>query len=250
MKRFSLIMAVCLIVSVSILVGCSASVEQMPDASGDVEESGTIVNGDLNRKIVYSVSIKLNTTDVVHVKNNITEKCTALGGYVEENRESYDDGVCDYVTITYRIPTEKLDEFVDSIEGNGKIDSKNVSTTDITTTYVDAEAEKNALLERKDILSQMLNEDGITTSDKLSIVNELTEVNTSLQKIELILKEYDSKINYSTVSLTIDKIPPFWEDLIPAFIFLVLPMCIGGFFIIRGAVRRKKRARMANAVQP
>ena len=249
MKRFIQVVPLLLILTLCFLmIGCSASAPS-DNYAPEAEENGadsSIVNTEVNRKIIYTVTMRITADDVAAAKQTITSKSSALGGYVESNNESYDDGKCERVYVTYRIPTEKLDEFISSIEGNGSIESKNVSTTDITTSYVDAEAKKNALLERKQLLEEMAEEDGISTSDKLSIINEISEVNTELEEINLLIKGYDSKINYSTVTLTINQAPSFLDTFIPLFIFLILPAMIGLFFIIRGIILRKKKSKINN----
>ncbi len=249
MKRFIQIITICLVLVLCFsMAACSTgapSDDYDPNVGEEIEELSSIVNSELNRKIIYTVAIRLTSENVASTKQNITSKSDLLGGYVEANNESYEDGKCNRVTVTYRIPTEKLDEFIASIEGHGGVESKNVETTDITTSYVDAEAKQNALLERKQALDEMLNEDNLTTGDKLNILNEISEVNSELEEIKLLIKGYDSKVNYSTVKLTITQAPSFLDTFIPLFVFIILPAMIGLFFIIRGIVRRKKRAKAA-----
>lgn len=245
MKHFIQIFTLCLAFAICLSMAACSSADSnfAPDLGAEVDESSSIVNNDLDRKIIYTVTMRLTAKDVASVKTDITSKSNALGGYVESNNESYEDGKCTYATITYRIPTDKLDEFVASIEGHGGVDSKKVSTTDITTSYVNSEAKKNSLLERKQLLEEMLNEDGISTSDRLSIINEISEVNTQIQEIELLLKGYDSDVDYSTINLTINQAASFIDVFAPILIFFILPAMIGLFFIVRGAVRRKKRTK-------
>ncbi len=172
---------------------------------GNGRGSSEIVNSELNRKIVYTVNIDLKAENVSDTKKSISEKCDSLGGYIESNNESYSDGECTDVRTTYRIPTDKLDEFVSSVESHGSIEDKKVSSTDITTSYVNAEAQKSALEERKAALEEILADEGISASDRISVINEISAVNTSLQEIEITLKSYDSKVDFSYVTVNIEE---------------------------------------------
>ena len=202
-------------------VACSNSTnsESLGDQSNTSEKS-SIVNNPLNRKIVYTVSMSLKANDVSFLKDMISEKSNALGGYIEKNNEDFGDGKCTRASVTYRIPTEKLDEFIDTIEGVGEIESKNVSTLDITTTYVNAEAQKSALVERKLLLEQMLDDTALSASDRINIINEISAVNTELQELEITINKYDSDINYSTVNITIEEKATFLDIFVPIAIFI------------------------------
>ncbi|MBE6543066.1 MAG: DUF4349 domain-containing protein [Ruminococcaceae bacterium] len=222
MKKHTKALVIMLIIGICItLASCSASSPSHQDPSFSVGEGAesSYVSNELNRKIVYNVSMTIETDDVSAVKKAISSKNSEFGGYVEETSESYDEGICTYVDITYRVPTEHLDEFLSSIETNGKIIRKNVDTTDITTKYVSAQSKKNALMERKALLEEIL-EDEITPSEKLNIINEIAEVSAEIQSIELMINGYDSDVNYSTVSVAVRMGETLLERITPFLIFI------------------------------
>ena len=204
----------------------------------------SIVAPSLNRKIVYTVNLSLNAADVRAVKTALTAKSDALGGYIERTDEDYAGGSCSYALITYRIPTEKLDEFVASVEERGGITGKTVYTADITNSYVDATARKEALLGERLMLQTLLNDSSITASDKVNIISKIGEVELELQIIEQTIGQYDSMVNYSTVCVEIFEPVGFWEIFLP-----ILGGVVGAagifsaiFFPIRAAKKRKKKA--------
>ena len=239
-KLLALIMALAFLLC---LVACRASNSdyEAGKAPGDVQAS--IVNNPLNRKIVYTVYMTLESKDITALKNSITAKNTELGGYIEDSDEEYDDGECVEAQITYRVPTEKLDEFVNTIEGNGGVESKNVNTSDITTSYVDAVAEKSALEQRKTLLSQMLADTTISATDRITIINEISKVDTDLQSIELLINSYDSDVNYSTVVITIEEAPTFMDYFTPVIIFILIPIAALGIVFGSIAIAKKRRSK-------
>lgn len=209
------------------LVACGAASDGGPGFSGDPSEGGDIVDTALGRKIVYTVNIEIESADVSAVRNKITEKNSELGGYIGNSSEIYDDGKCIGASITYRVPTDKLDVFLDTIEGQGGIESKSIYTTDITTSYVSADAKRSALAEKKTLLEGLLENDGVSATERVSIISEISEVNAEILALDLQIKEYDSMVNYSTVHLRIsERFDPTILLIIPGAIALVVAVII------------------------
>ena len=78
MKRFNKVISLMIILVISLcMASCSAS-SNMNDADAsmpsDGESSASVVNGDLNRKIIYTVNMTIESLDIAGVKNAILEK--------------------------------------------------------------------------------------------------------------------------------------------------------------------------------
>ena len=168
-----------------------------------VEDGSEIVNNDVNRKIVYTVRIGIDSGNVKETKKSITDKNTALGGYVEEANEQYKGDKIESVYLVLRVPTEKLDELITSVEEGGNVYSKRIETTDITESYVRAQAKKTALEERRALLNAMLEDDALSPSDRITVINEISSVNAELLSAELSINSYDSMAAYSTVYVNV-----------------------------------------------
>lgn len=239
MKKISKILILCLALVMCLsFVACSK--ENASDSIGN-ESGSQIVDTDIDRKIVYNVYLDIETDTVKKLRDNFAKKCETAGGYVSFNDESYNDGELESVHVTYRIPTDQLDGFIEAIEGQGKVENKNVSLQDITTSYVNAEAKKSALEERKSQLEELLTEQGISAGEKISIINEISTVNTELMEIQLLIDGYDSMVNYSTVEVYISESSTFWDIVLPIIIFLALPVGVPAvivFFVLKQAKRK------------
>lgn len=242
MKKTSKILLLCLaLIMCFSIVACSAGKENASDSIGSESGSSSIVEGDIDRKIVYNVYLDIETENVKKLRDNFAKKCDSVGGYVSFNDEGYNEGELESVHVTYRIPTDQLDAFIEEIEGQGKVENKNVSLQDITTSYVNAEAKKSALEERKAQLEELLAEQGISAGEKITIINEISSVNTELMEIELLIDGYDSMVNYSTVEVYISESSTFWDIVLPIIIFLALPVGVPAvvvFFVLKQAKRK------------
>ena len=237
-KIFLLIVAILICL---MFVSCSASEENASDSIDKEESSSSIVEGDIDRKIVYNVDLDIKTDDVKKLRDTFKSECDSVGGYVEYNDESYDDGELSSVRVKYRIPTDKLDAFIDAVEGQGKIESKNVSLTDITTTYVNASAQKSALEERKAQLEAILEDQNISAGEKITVISEISQVNTQLMEIQLLIDGYDSMVDYSTVDVYVSQSSTFWDVILPIIIFLGLPVGVPAIVILAVTKQIKRK---------
>lgn len=235
------IRTLCLLLIILTFVFVTACADSDTDYEIGNDEVNNITINNINRKITYTVTLDVTTDDISAFKNTVTSKCNEVGGYIQDNEEIFDSGKCTSADITYRIPTEKLDEFVSSIEGQGGIENKTIKTNDITTDYVNAEAEKAALLERKNQLTMLLNDSQISSAERMNIINEISSVNTEIQKIELLISGYDLDTMYSTVTLNIDEPTSFLDVFIPIFILFILPAAIPLIILSVKSFNRKKR---------
>ena len=139
--------------------------------SGASSTSRIIVTED--RLIVYTVDIALTVTDHTASAEKMRAALTAVAGY-ESHSDEHSSGVYEY---SFRVPTPKLNDFLDEIEGTGKVERKEVSTVDITDRYVNAESEKEALEFKKATLEALLAE-ATTFAEKVDI----TPANLSIFK--------------------------------------------------------------------
>lgn len=238
-------MTLCLIVLLCILfTACSASGND-GGATATPPAQSTIVHNEINRKFTYEVRIDLTVDSVSQTKTTLTQKNTELGGYLERNEEDYSDGECTSAYVVFRVPTEQLDTFIAVMEsGGGKVSDKRVFSTDITTSYVNATAKKTALETKKAALQALLADATLSASDKVSVISEIAAVDTELQAIELTINEYDSLVDYSTVSVNIQLPAPFMSVFMPFFILLGVPAIVLAtvFGVLR--MRKKRRAKL------
>ena len=228
------------------LAACGASTAEarMGTSVGlGTSTADSIVAPSLNRKIVYTVNLTLNASNVNQLKTELSAKSAELGGYIERTDEDFSGGECSYALITYRIPTEKLDEFVSGVENQGGVTGKTVYTADITNSYVDATARKEALQGERLMLQTLLNDTSITASDKVNIISKIGEVELELQIIEQTIGQYDSMVNYSTVCIEILKPVSFWAIFLPVALSVVAAAGIfcAIFFPVRAAKKRKEQ---------
>lgn len=213
----------------------SATEEYLYDAADDMVETGSTTAGinsngevantaQVNRKLIRTFDIQIQTKEFDDVISGIQSKVQELGGYIEQS--SLDSGSAyyshynRYSYMTVRIPSDKLDGFVQNVKDTANVTNISESTDDITLKYVDVESRKIALETERDRLLELL-EKAETVEDIITIEGRLSEVRYQLESYASTLRTYDNQVDYSTVHINIsevdreNKVEPksFWEEV-------------------------------------
>ena len=173
-----------------------------PDSNTpDVTEDSNV---QISEKKIRTVNMEIDTKDIPEKAKALREKVKAMSGYVESEDFQDDDSYSDFsrMYFTIRIPKDKMDEFLTFVEGEGQIKSRNESLEDVRLQYHDAQAHKNSLeKEQERVLALM---DKAENLDQLLILeNRLTEIRYQLENYGSQILEYDNRINFATLNLTL-----------------------------------------------
>lgn len=211
-----------------------AAVEEYEYAMEETTAASVTTNTDIsetaqvNRKLIRTFDINIQTKEFDEVLEGIQAKVQELGGYIEQS--SLDGGSAYYTSynrysnMTVRIPSDKLDSFVENVKESANVTYISESTEDITLKYVDTESRKIALETERDRLLELL-EKAETVEDIITIEGRLSEVRYQLESYASQLRTYDNQVDYSTVYINIDevdretKVEPktFWEEVVEEF---------------------------------
>lgn len=187
--------------------------------SGGFSENGadTIKNPAVSgRKLIRQVSMDVETEQFEELVAAINGKITELGGYSEQsdvtgNRLDYrGEPVPRYASITARIPSDKLDSFLDSVEKGGNVTDKSESVTDVTLQYSDVESRKKSLEIEQERLWALL-EKAESVDAIISLEERLSDIRYQMESMESQLRLYDNQVDYSTVHLSINEVKKYTQ---------------------------------------
>ena len=199
--------------------------EPMEMEGGSVTTNSEITQPvETNRKLIRTFDVNIDTKEFDSVLVGIQQKVQELGGYIEQS--SLDGGSAYYTSynrysnMTVRIPSEKLDGFVENVKETANVTYISESTEDITLKYVDTQSRKIALETERDRLLELM-EKAETVEDIITIESRLSEVRYQLESYASKLRTYDNQVDYSTVHISIrevdreTKVEPktFWEEV-------------------------------------
>ena len=235
MKKKSLALAILLALSL-VLSACGASNESsangssvmldkavdsvaMESADLSVESQMSSVNSDIyndtGNKIIRTATLHIQTTDFDATVSALGSLTEANSGYYEtaevQGGGYYDTYARRSAYYVVRIPKENFTTFLNGAGGIGHLYSIVEGTQDVGDTYFDTEARLATLTTKRDCPLAPLPEatemeDIITLEDALSDVTYEIEMHTAS------LRKYDSLINYSTFTISINEVVKIVEE--------------------------------------
>ena len=152
------------------------------------------------RKLVRTADLTIRTAAFDDALAQVQDQLSAMGGYVE-NLYQYGE-TARRISLTMRVPSEKLDDFLLSLEGAGKVTDRSESTTDMTTEYQDNEARLNTLYEKRDRLNELLAK-AENVSDLIEIESAIADTQYQIDRYETSQRSIDRQVDMSQVYLTL-----------------------------------------------
>ncbi len=185
------------------------AISDAPEELGEAEGAGQKKS---SRKLITTVNISAESDDVETLAKRITDKVEFLGGYIESSNVYSDNNrygsKSKSADIRARVPADKLDTFLQDVDGNSNITSHSTNTEDVTLSYADTEAHERALVLEQQSLERMM-EKAENMEDIMAIQSQLTDVRYRLDSIRSQLRTYDNDITYSTVYLSLTETEEF-----------------------------------------
>lgn len=175
------------------------------------EENGAIQSSlspqtGTDRKIVYTASMRMESTRFDDARAALLAAVEDCGGYLESTDQSGSakEG-SRWVYYTVRVPAGKYTAFLEQAGQAGSVLNLNESAQDITLEYVDVQARLESLESKKARL-EALADKAETTADLLEIENQLTEVQYQLESYTRQMKVMDNQVDYCTVDISLREV--------------------------------------------
>ncbi|WP_312694990.1 DUF4349 domain-containing protein [Caproiciproducens sp.] len=161
-----------------------------------------------SQKIIERLSYQIETLQFDDSVQKVQNLCTQLGGYVQDSNvtgsgiEKQNLRSANYVL---RIPQEKLSQFKNSAGSIGSILNLTSSSENISEGYYDTQARLKSLRTQQERLLALLKKSGSLT-DIIALEKALADVNYQIEQYTGTIRQYDSLINFSTVSIQLNEV--------------------------------------------
>ena len=175
------------------------------EENGAIQSSLTPQTG-TERKIVYTASMRMESTRFDDARAALLAAVEDCGGYLESTDQSGSakEG-SRWVYYTVRVPAVQYTAFLEQAGQAGSVLNLNESAQDITLEYVDVQARLESLESKKARL-EALADKAETTADLLEIENQLTEVQYQLESYTRQMKVMDNQVDYCTVDISLREV--------------------------------------------
>ncbi len=185
------------------------------ESSGDPGEE----RADTYDKIIYSGSANVETIRFDETVEQVYGMIERFGGFLES---SYVTGRNYYSTyynntgyrnaeFVIRVPRENFSALRGSLDSLGSVTYSSVEAQNITSAYRDTESRLKAYRVEEERLLDMLQK-AEYVEDMLSIEDRLSSVRYNIESLTTTLTNWDSKVNYSTMRLSIQEVKELTEE--------------------------------------
>ena len=172
-------------------------------------------------KIIYSADATVETTNFDETLVKVDELIEKYGGWVESSSVSGSD----YYNIsrgkagrrnanyTLRIPSESFDEVMSGLSSLGNVPYTHVYTENVTAQYYDTQARLDSYKTQEQSLLRLM-EKAESVEDIITIESKLAEVRYSIESLQSTLNNWDRRVSYSTVNLTVEEVAEYTPEAI------------------------------------
>ncbi len=154
-------------------------------------------------KIIRNASVSLEVDNLEAFSDNLRKTVYDYDGYIENmDINAYDSDYSEsrYGYFTVRIPSARLDDFLNIVKDEGTVTAKSESAEDVTLQYVDVEARIATYEAERDSLMELLDK-ATTLKDILTLRDKIAEVNYELDSLQRQLKSMENRVSFSTVNV-------------------------------------------------
>jgi hypothetical protein len=154
----------------------------------------------IEKKIIRTGRLTLKTRELEDSRLRLDSLATELGGYIAS--ESYNDQEHQRsYNISYRIPAEKFNDFLHTVEsGKEKMESKTINVNDVTMQYYDISIRLENEKELEKRYLNLLNRAN-SVKDILEIEEKLNRNRQEIESKEGRLRYLDNQVSYSTLNI-------------------------------------------------
>jgi hypothetical protein len=176
------------------------------ESSADDEKAKTNSdNAAINRMVIFNAEMALRVENYEKARNALEQKANNYNGYIVQSSSSRYDDDQQSGTMTFRIPQENFQAFLNDAEGLAvKVNNRQVSGQDVTEEYVDIESR---LKSKRAVEARLLEfmKQAQKTEDLLKISSDLANVQEEIEQIAGRKKFLENQTAFSTVTINLEE---------------------------------------------
>ncbi len=153
------------------------------------------------RKVRKNANLEIETNDYNASKLGVGNSVRAHGAIVLYERESRDYDDKRYVRYSIKVDSDKLDIFVNEIEGYGEVISLDISSDDVTGVYVDYTNRLKRYTSQMDRYNAMLLREDVSIEEEIKLQSRIDELEDKVFRLRGRIGSLQEDVDYSSVSL-------------------------------------------------
>ena len=235
MKRISaIILTLLLVLSLTACGGSnSAANDAMTESSGVSYDSSTADKGWVeapaeggtaasttaestalaNTKMIYTGELYLQTKSFEDASRAIDKMVEDMGGYYESHNLNQ-GGSYRSLHATVRVPQEKFTSFMDQAGQVAHVTDRYAYQEDVSEQYYDVESRLTTQRTKLERLQKLLAQ-AENMEDIITLETAISDTELAIEQLTGSLRKYDSLVNFSTITLTLDEVYRLSSEEVP-----------------------------------
>lgn len=170
------------------------------------EAKGDLPAGSLERKIIYTASIRLVVEDFEGIPEQVSRLAKESGGFVADSELQGSSGKNRMGRWKIRVPIANFEAFVHAAKALGELQSLSTNSSDVSEEYYDVEARIRNKTKEEERLLKLLEERPGKLEDVIAIERELTRVREELERMQGRMRVLQDLTSLTTADITIQEI--------------------------------------------
>ncbi|WP_437919325.1 DUF4349 domain-containing protein [Sphingobacterium sp. LRF_L2] len=162
--------------------------------------SGASMSASVNKKIVRSGHIAIESKDVIASKRFVDGCLKKYQGYYEQESSSRNLDYINY-TLVARIPAAEFERFIQSVEnGKHRLTEKSIKADDISLQYFDTESRLKSKRSYLEKYQQMVTRTN-TVKELLEIQEQIRLLQEEIDSQEVLMRSLKDQVAFSTLTI-------------------------------------------------
>lgn len=222
----------------SVTVESTGETEMFKSVAVSEEETTDLVSQP-DIRIIKNATLRMEVDDIFIATHIARNYAAEKGGYVSDERMNTTSRRKEN-RFTIRVPQTYFDTLLDSISAISKtIDTKNITTVDVSEEYVDIQSRLKTKIEVKDRYESILRNKAKTVKEVLLAEDKIRILQEEIEAAEGRLRYMSNKISFSTIQIDFYQELPMMDipvDQEPTFLSNVIDSLKFGLSIIENVI--------------
>lgn len=174
----------------------------------------TVSSRPAQEKIIRAAVMEMESRDFDAAAEALDQAVEALGGYYE-SRNIYRYSAYRSASFSVRVPAERFDDFLSQAGQAAHVTRQEENALDVSESYYDLEARLATQRTKLERLQTLLAQ-AATMEDIIQLESAISDTELEIEYLTGSLRQYDSQIQWSTVSIDLQEVYRLSDEEVPA----------------------------------